>query len=333
MKLILDCPYCDSKAELKIDKQTRTFRKEEFHVFSYYYKCKKCGQEFTTTESDEVNVHQVYNQYREKYSIPFPEQLTSIRDYYGLSSAKMSDILGFGPNQYRLYESGNIPDGGNSTVLSLIVNPLSFKEILLKNPSLISSKKYDEIIQKIDKKITANISKWIQQSLFPQNIIPNKFTGYSLPDFLKFANMVLFLIKNAPFKVRLNKLLFFSDFAHYKYSGYSISGCKYAAIDMGSVPDNYSFIYSLLESEGYLTTQLVTIKGKEHDKFIPLKSFDPNLFASSEIDILNSVLHKFQSKTTDEIKLISHDELAWLKNEKTKSIIDYSIYAPQLIAL
>jgi putative zinc finger/helix-turn-helix YgiT family protein len=333
MKLILDCPYCESKAELKIDKQTRTFRKEEFHVFSYYYKCKKCGKEFTTTELDEVNVHQVYNQYREKYSIPFPEQLTSIREHYGLSGAKMSEILGFGTNQFRLYESGKMPEGGNSTVLSLIVNPMSFKEILIKNSSLVSSRKYDEIIQKIDKDINDNFTICLEQSLFPQNKIPNKFTGYSIPDFEKFANMVLFLISNAPFKVRLNKLLFYADFAQYKYSGRSISGCKYAAIDMGSVPDNYSLIFGLLESKGYLTTELVTIKGKEHDKFVPCKLFDKKLFDASEIEILNSVLHKFHSKTTNEIKLISHDELAWIKNEKTKSIIDYSFYAPQLIAL
>src|ERR1035437_9172106 len=105
----MDCAYCNGNAELKIEETKKTFRKEEFKIFEHYYKCQKCSKEFTTDEIDMLDINQVYNQYREKYSIPFPEQLAAIRGKYNLSAAKMSDIIGFGPNQYRLYETGDIP--------------------------------------------------------------------------------------------------------------------------------------------------------------------------------------------------------------------------------
>jgi hypothetical protein len=116
------------------------------------------------------------------------------------------------------------------------------------------------------------------------------------------------------FKVKLNKLLFFADFANFKYSGYSISGCKYAAIPMGPVPNDYSLIFGLLESKEYLITTLVKIKYKEYDKFIPLKKFNKSLFKASEIEILQNVSNKFKSLPTEKIKNISHEDKAWIDN-------------------
>ena len=68
----MKCPFCDKgNVILSVEKKKRTFRKEEFEIFEYYYKCKNCNEEFTTTEIDTLNNNQVYNKYREKYSVPF----------------------------------------------------------------------------------------------------------------------------------------------------------------------------------------------------------------------------------------------------------------------
>lgn len=330
----MKCPFCDrSEAKLISERRTRTFRKEEFELFEFFYKCEKCGEEFTTTDIDTLNTNQVYNQYREKYSIPFPDQLTAIREQYHLSAAKMSEILGFGPNQYRMYENGELPAGGNATVLSLIVNPASFKDIILKNKTILSDNKIDELLNKIDIRINANLKNWFEKSLFPTDIIPDRFRGFSVPHLEKFANMVIFFIENAPFKVRLNKLLFYADFLNYKISGFSISGCQYAAIDMGSVPDRYASIYELLESKEFIGTKSVLINSDEVEKFIAQKNFDVSLFSKSELDTMERVLSYFKSVPTWKLKKISHNELGWIDNEKSKAIIDYSVYAPQLKAI
>lgn len=333
MKPIVDCTFCNGKALLKAEIKKRNYRGEEFKVCEHFYECNKCSHKFTNAEVDTYNINLVHNKYREYYNIPSPDQLLYIREWYGLSQTKMSEILGFGSNQYRLYETGDIPSGGNATVLSLIIEPNEFRNIITRRRDLLLPKTYNDILTKISKLQNENLTVSLKQMLFPKNIIPNGKTGYRLPSFKKISNMTLYFLSNAPFKTRLNKLLSFSDFAHFKYFGYSISGCKYAAINMGSVLDEYAIIFGLMESEGYLATESVNIKGNEVDKFIPLDSFNATLFSDSELEIFQLVLDKFKSKSTEEVMNISHEELGWKANIDTKSIIDYSIYAPQLKAV
>ena len=126
----MNCAYCNGKAELKIESSKKTFRNEIFEIFEHYYKCNKCSKEFTTNEIDNLDVYQIYNQYREKYSIPFPEQLTSIREKYNLSAAKMSEIIGFGTNQYRLYESGDVPSESQGALLGMILKVDNFIDLI-----------------------------------------------------------------------------------------------------------------------------------------------------------------------------------------------------------
>jgi uncharacterized phage-associated protein len=48
---------------------------------------------------------------------------------------------------------------------------------------------------------------------------------------------------------------------------------------------------------------------------------------------MNTVLGNFRDLSTQQLINLSHDEPAWKENSEKKSIIDYSEYAPRLIAL
>ncbi|MDP4176058.1 MAG: hypothetical protein Q8933_18915 [Bacteroidota bacterium] len=67
MERIVQCALCDGQAELIVEKKEREFRKEKFVISEHFYKCENCGQDFTTSELDQIDTLQVYNQYREKY--------------------------------------------------------------------------------------------------------------------------------------------------------------------------------------------------------------------------------------------------------------------------
>ncbi len=56
----IECPYCDGKAELNMEKSKKIFLKKEVGIDEYYYKCEKCKKEFTTTELDTININQIY---------------------------------------------------------------------------------------------------------------------------------------------------------------------------------------------------------------------------------------------------------------------------------
>ena len=93
---IIDSPFTDGKATLKRKSSKLVFRKDEFEIIEHFYVCNTSQEEFTTAELDRVNLNQIYNQYRKKYAIPFPDHIKQIREKYGLSAAKMSTILGIG---------------------------------------------------------------------------------------------------------------------------------------------------------------------------------------------------------------------------------------------
>lgn len=89
---------------------------------------------------------QIYNQYRTKYGIPFPDEIRSTRRKYGLSATKMSVILGFGENQYRLYENGDMPSLTNGRILKTIQVPAVFATFVEAAKNLLNTEEYDKIM-------------------------------------------------------------------------------------------------------------------------------------------------------------------------------------------
>ena len=68
-------PFSGGDAKLCHESSVLTFRKEQFCYVHQFYECQNTHERFTTTELDEANLAQVYNKYRAKYGIPFPEEI------------------------------------------------------------------------------------------------------------------------------------------------------------------------------------------------------------------------------------------------------------------
>ena len=101
------------------------------------------GESFTTTELDVFNLNQVYNKYREKHNIPFPDQIMELRKKYKLSASVMSKILGFGINSYRNYENGEVPSISNANLITNVLkSPHHFKHLMELNNGLSEDGKF-----------------------------------------------------------------------------------------------------------------------------------------------------------------------------------------------
>ena len=72
-------PFTGGNVVLHSEKRTAVFRKEKFEYTFLSYQCVDTRELFTTTELDTANTMQIYNQYRTKYGIPFPDE---IGDYH-----------------------------------------------------------------------------------------------------------------------------------------------------------------------------------------------------------------------------------------------------------
>ena len=123
-------PITGKEMILTKEKRSLNFRKVNFDIVFHYYKCEDSGEQFTTTELDDLNMNQVYNQYRDLFKIPFPDEILRIREKYNLAAAKMSEILGFGTNSYRQYEAGEMPSVSNARLIQMIDDPKKFIDMV-----------------------------------------------------------------------------------------------------------------------------------------------------------------------------------------------------------
>ncbi|MFT3703084.1 MAG: DUF4065 domain-containing protein [Agriterribacter sp.] len=320
-------PFTGGEATLQKEMRTMDFRKETFQIQFQYYLCKDTGEQFTDDELDEVNTNQVYNQYRAKYGIPFPDEIKAIREQYGLPANKMAEILGLGVNVYRNYETGEVPSVSNGRLIQMVKDPKEFRQLIDYSKNEFTP----EELEKINKKINHALSGWdVFENLYETLMLgekrPSLLNGYKVPSIEKINNMVLFFAdKMKPFKTKLNKLLFYADFLHFKKTCFSISGLTYQAIQKGPVPKNYDWLFDntmekklvkiLLHDYGnYMGEQFVSAEGSV---------FDEELFTVSELKAMQIVADAFKNDTVNGIVNKSHEEDAWADNIDCFNTISY----------
>jgi len=317
--------------EMKLTKEQRSmiFRKETFDIVFHYYQCEDSGEQFTSAALDKLNMNQVYNQYRDKFNIPFPDEINNIRSKYGLSASKMSEILGFGVNSYRQYEAGEIPSVANAKLIQMVDDPQNFMEMTALCGTL-DEKARGKYIQKaifLAEEKKRNIFNINFKEYLLGNHLADIYSGYRNPNFEKITEMVVYFSdKLSPFKTKMNKLLFYADFLMFKQSCFSISGMRYKAIEMGPVPINFQSIFEYLANKDEIdifTTEFPQGYIGEQFKSKNNRPFRAELFSENELNVLEKVATVFKPTSTNEMIELSHLEEAWKKNEKNKSVISY----------
>ncbi|MFA5229681.1 MAG: hypothetical protein WC446_08045 [Candidatus Paceibacterota bacterium] len=62
-------PITGKKMILKKEKRSIAYKNETFEIVFHCYKCVNSGEQFTTTELDEINMDMLYKQYNDKHQI------------------------------------------------------------------------------------------------------------------------------------------------------------------------------------------------------------------------------------------------------------------------
>jgi putative zinc finger/helix-turn-helix YgiT family protein len=318
-------PFTGKEMTLVTEKRTMDFRKERFQIVFHYYKCEESGEQFTTTSLDEINLNQLYNQYRDKFNIPFPDEITAIRQKYGVSASKMAEILGFGTNSYRQYEAGEMPSVSNARLIQMISDPNKFIDLVRLCDSLDekTKEKYTQKAKQLYEESERNSFAFNLKNYLLGNHLADVYSGYRNPSFEKFTEMVVYFSEHIkPYKTKMNKLLFYADFLMFKQSCFSISGVRYHAIDMGPVPYNFQSVFEYLANTNEVDIHSIEFpNGGIGEQFIARtdRPFNSSLFSELELDVLKKIV----ATSTNAIIELSHLEKAWKENEQTKNVISY----------
>lgn len=149
-------PFTGGATKFEKEPRVLEFRKDSFEVLFHYYVCVDTREQFTTTDIDTLNLNQVHNKYREKYGIPFTDEIKNIREKYGLSAAKMSEVLGLGANIYRNYEAEEMPSVATGRLIRLAQDPEEFAKLLEMSKNSLEQHEYDRV-----KKEIRSCKKWM----------------------------------------------------------------------------------------------------------------------------------------------------------------------------
>jgi len=107
-------------------------------------------------------------------------------------------------------------------------------------------------------------------------------------------------------KVKLNKILWFSDREMYLQAGDTISGEVYLKFPYGPVPKHILGVIEDLENAGKLAVTKARIDKYEQYEYISLVDPDLSCFTAQEIDIIFRQITWISPLTATDVSKISH---------------------------
>lgn len=114
---------------------------------------------------------------------------------------------------------------------------------------------------------------------------------------------------------KLNKVLFFADFAHVRRRGTAITGAEYQKLAQGPAPKRLLPVREqlLANSEAKLVRE--EFLGYEVHRLLPLRTADTTVFTAAERETIDAVLADLEGLNARQVSDLSHDEAGWRLTE------------------
>jgi hypothetical protein len=124
--------------------------------------------------------------------------------------------------------------------------------------------------------------------------------------------------------IKLNKILYFSDFFAYANWGKPISGAEYQNLRKGPAPRRLVPVREYLESQKALVVQPVQLKsGNVQRRTINLREPKLEIFTAAEISLVDQIIAALQTYDAEQSSELSHRMIGW-KMTKEGETIPYS---------
>lgn len=289
------CEACGKEVDTKIvtKKEIYDVCREAIEVNAKILTCVKCEEEFYCEELDNATLVNAYNEYRRRHKLLLPDEIKKIREQYGFSQRSFAKLLNWEEKTIYRYENGALQDRMHNSILVFLREPQNMKAYLLERDSLF------------------------QKTLSIEN-------GFKAFDYEKLCAMVSFFGCKCKgvLKVKLLKLLNYSDMIFYKENGISMSGMKYVHLPYGPVPKGYEILFAMMEADKIMHIEVGFENGYEKHQVISDCNRYEGILNEKEIEVLERVYKKFADFGSAEISNYSHKEKGY-QETKQGEVISY----------
>ena len=328
-----DCPFCDTVHDIEhhVEMGMLPIKGEDVECVVEYFLCPvtdcEDGNSWNPGGMLDENLLRGRDAYRAKYGLLTSDQIIGIRKKYTLTQKELSNLLGWGDITISRYETKQIQEETYDNLLRMLKDSPSFAlSELTKHKDSYSYKRFEEIRSNLKVMIKAEgnapLKRQEIQNRYLDYDVECDANGYKLLDIDKVADVIAYYAKhvNNLYKVKLMKLLWYSDVLFFNSYGKSMTGLVYQHMDLGALPLAHAEII-------YLPTVKVIEKEFEDGTsyhIIPLDVPINPIFSLEEQDILAKVAIKFRDITGKDISTYMHNEEACILTDK-RDTIPYSI--------
>ena len=302
------------------------FKGVEIDFNATYEHCSKSDEYFANEDMIRANDLAVKDTYREKIGLLTSKEIVSLREKYGVSQKDFAEILDWGMATITRYENHQVQDRAHDDILRKIsADPQWFIEILNRAKNRLSPKAFDYYYRTASAQYRKRKNQYLIASIQAvyADLDKEESTGFTELNLGKVVAAINYLAQQVSdlYKVKLMKLLWYSDALHFKRHGRSITGLAYCALPMGAVPEGHEQIM-MLEGVSYE----VFLYDNVAYKFVPTPGFEIEDLAADEIRSMDKIISEFGALNTQQIVEKMHDEEAY-KCTDSRCIIPYSFAA------
>lgn len=119
---------------------------------------------------------------------------------------------------------------------------------------------------------------------------------------------------------KLNKVLFFADFASVRTRGRPITGAEYQHLPHGPAPRRLVPIRAALVRDGDAEVIEEDFLGRTQHRLVARRRADLSIFTGEELDLVDRVLDDLAGMTGTQVSTLSHEEPAWKHTDDGESI-------------
>jgi putative zinc finger/helix-turn-helix YgiT family protein len=308
------CPYCEAQREIEIVEKIEkvTVRGESIEVPAGHYRCKTCKGDFEDPKDGFNFLEKAYEEYRRRRGMIRPADIKAFRKKHGLTQSELSKLMGWGPVTLSRYENGALQDEVHDKMLRLAMNPENLTRLIEETPEAVPDEKRRRLADELrgQRELSLSPEKICEERFLRYD--PDEFSGYRRLDLAKLFSVILYFCKDGDFKTKINKLLFYADFLHFRHYAVSITGARYAHATFGPVPDKYESVLAALIENGSLSSEEFTCSEEiTGERLVAARGADFCLFSDSEIKVLATVRERFHRFSARKIMEYSHDEAGY----------------------
>lgn len=119
---------------------------------------------------------------------------------------------------------------------------------------------------------------------------------------------------------KIDKVLYFADFAHFRRTGRPITGAEYQKLPNGPAPRRLLPVRSRLVDDGEAELERRDFLGYQQHRLVPRRTADVSVFTAEELETIHDVLDDLAGMTGREVSDLSHEEAGWRLTEDGDTI-------------